>query len=77
MCKVCVVILFVVICLFVFGVFVWVFEYQFILSIGYFYVCMNVFGSDNLNGINVKYCYEFMDMLGLIMFFSYVNVEDE
>ena len=34
-------------------------------------------GSDNLNGINVKYRYEFTDTLGLITSFSYANAEDE
>ncbi len=33
-------------------------------------------GSDNLNGINVKYRYEFTDTLGLITSFSYANAED-
>ncbi len=30
-------------------------------------------GSDNLNGINVKYRYEFTDTLGLVTSFSYAN----
>ncbi|OUK48297.1 hypothetical protein BZL31_20850 [Escherichia coli] len=30
-----------------------------------------------LNGINVKYRYEFTDTLGLITSFSYANAEDE
>ena len=34
-------------------------------------------GSDNLNGINVKYRYEFTDTLGLITSFSYADAEDE
>ncbi|EEW1801512.1 Ail/Lom family protein [Escherichia coli] len=34
-------------------------------------------GSDNLNGINVKYRYEFTDTLGLVTSFSYANAKDE
>ncbi|EPM3166918.1 Ail/Lom family outer membrane beta-barrel protein, partial [Escherichia coli] len=33
----------------------------------------NAPGSDNLNGINVKYRYEFTDTLGLVTSFSYAG----
>ncbi|MFW2857313.1 Ail/Lom family outer membrane beta-barrel protein [Escherichia coli] len=44
---------------------------------GYLHASTNVPGSDDLNGINVKYRYEFTDALGLITSFSYANAEDE
>ncbi|HEA1380984.1 TPA: Ail/Lom family outer membrane beta-barrel protein, partial [Escherichia coli] len=47
------------------------------LSAGYLHARTNASGSDNLNGINVKYRYEFTDTLGLITSFSYANAEDE
>ncbi len=37
----------------------------------------NAPGSDNLNGINVKYRYEFTDTLGLITSFSYARTTEE
>ncbi len=43
----------------------------------YLHARTNAPGSDNLNGINVKYRYEFTDTLGLITSFSYANAEDE
>ncbi|EOO4662987.1 Ail/Lom family protein [Escherichia coli] len=52
-------------------------EHQSTLSAGYLHASTNVPGSDDLNGINVKYRYEFMDALGLITSFSYANAEDE
>ncbi len=52
-------------------------EHQSTLSAGYLHASTNVPGSDNLNGINVKYRYEFTDALGLITSFSYANAEDE
>ncbi|HDL0443147.1 TPA: Ail/Lom family outer membrane beta-barrel protein, partial [Escherichia coli] len=47
------------------------------LSAGYLHARTNAPGSDDLNGINVKYRYEFTDTLGLITSFSYANAEDE
>ncbi len=52
-------------------------EHQSTLSAGYLHASTNVPGSDDLNGINVKYRYEFTDALGLITSFSYANAEDE
>ncbi|EEW2973191.1 TPA: Ail/Lom family outer membrane beta-barrel protein, partial [Escherichia coli] len=52
-------------------------EHQSTLSAGYLHASTNVPGSDDLNGINVKYRYEFMDALGLITSFSYANAEDD
>ncbi|EOP6275982.1 Ail/Lom family outer membrane beta-barrel protein, partial [Escherichia coli] len=52
-------------------------EHQSTLSARYLHASTNVPGSDDLNGINVKYRYEFMDALGLITSFSYANAEDE
>ncbi|HBB3200562.1 TPA: Ail/Lom family outer membrane beta-barrel protein, partial [Escherichia coli] len=51
--------------------------HQSTLSAGYLHARTNAPGSDNLNGINVKYRYEFTDTLGLITSFSYANAEDE
>ncbi|EJH9589382.1 Ail/Lom family outer membrane beta-barrel protein, partial [Escherichia coli] len=65
------------ICLTVSGAPAWASEQQATLSAGYLHVSTNVPGSDDLNGINVKYRYEFMDALGLITSFSYANAEDE
>ncbi|EFD6953628.1 Ail/Lom family outer membrane beta-barrel protein, partial [Escherichia coli] len=59
------------ICLTVSGAPAWASEQQATLSAGYLHVSTNVPGSDDLNGINVKYRYEFMDALGLITSFSY------
>ena len=52
-------------------------EHQSTLSAGYLQTHTDMPGSDNLNGINVKYRYEFTDALGLITSFSYANAEDE
>ncbi|WP_262220716.1 Ail/Lom family outer membrane beta-barrel protein, partial [Escherichia coli] len=41
-------------------------EHQSTLSAGYLQTHTDMPGSDNLNGINVKYRYEFTDALGLI-----------
>uniref|UniRef100_UPI001F4B46AD Ail/Lom family outer membrane beta-barrel protein n=1 Tax=Escherichia coli TaxID=562 RepID=UPI001F4B46AD len=43
------------------------------LSAGYLHASTNVPGSDDLNGINVKYRYEFTDTLGLVTSFSYAG----
>ncbi len=48
-------------------------EHQSTLSAGYLYASTNAPGSDNLNGINVKYRYEFTDTLGLVTSFSYAG----
>ncbi|EEQ8576073.1 Ail/Lom family outer membrane beta-barrel protein, partial [Escherichia coli] len=48
------------ICLTVSGAPAWASEQQATLSAGYLHVSTNVPGSDDLNGINVKYRYEFM-----------------
>ncbi len=65
------------ICLAVSGAPAWASEHQSTLSAGYLHARTNATGSDNLNGINVKYRYEFTDTLGLITSFSYANAEDE
>ncbi|MBJ1950832.1 Ail/Lom family outer membrane beta-barrel protein [Escherichia coli] len=65
------------ICLAVSGAPAWASEQQATLSAGYLHARTNAPGSDNLNGINVKYRYEFTDTLGLITSFSYANAEDE
>ncbi|HGC1979088.1 TPA: Ail/Lom family outer membrane beta-barrel protein, partial [Escherichia coli] len=48
-------------------------EHQSTLSAGYLHASTNAPGSDNLNGINVKYRYEFTDTLGLVTSFSYAG----
>ena len=53
------------ICLAVSGAPAWASEHQSTLSAGYLHARTNAPGSDNLNGINVKYRYEFTDALGL------------
>ncbi|WP_194846311.1 Ail/Lom family outer membrane beta-barrel protein [Escherichia coli] len=65
------------ICLAVSGAPAWASEHQSTLSAGYLHASTNVPGSDDLNGINVKYRYEFTDTLGLVTSFSYANAEDE
>ncbi|EFA9629666.1 Ail/Lom family outer membrane beta-barrel protein [Escherichia coli] len=75
--KVCAAILSTAICLAVSGAPAWASEQQATLSAGYLHARTNAPGSDNLNGINVKYRYEFTDTLGLITSFSYANAEDE
>ncbi|HCA7301521.1 TPA: Ail/Lom family outer membrane beta-barrel protein [Escherichia coli] len=65
------------ICLAVSGTPAWASEHQSTLSAGYLHARTNVPGSDNLNGINVKYRYEFTDTLGLVTSFSYANAKDE
>lgn len=75
--KVCAAILSAAICLAVSGAPAWASEQQATLSAGYLHASTNVPGSDDLNGINVKYRYEFTDTLGLITSFSYANAEDE
>ncbi|CTT20857.1 host specificity protein [Escherichia coli] len=54
------------ICLAVSGAPAWASEHQSTLSAGYLHVSTNVPGSDDLNGINVKYRYEFTDTLGMV-----------
>ncbi len=63
--KVCAAILSAAICLAVSGAPAWASEHQSTLSAGYLHASTNVPGSDDLNGINVKYRYEFTDTLGL------------
>ncbi|EHD5889304.1 Ail/Lom family outer membrane beta-barrel protein, partial [Escherichia coli] len=75
--KVCAAILSAAICLSVSGAPAWASEHQSTLSAGYLHASTNVPGSDDLNGINVKYRYEFTDTLGLVTSFSYANAEDE
>ena len=75
--KVCAAILSAAICLAVSGASAWASEHQSTLSAGYLHARTNAPGSDNLNGINVKYRYEFTDTLGLITSFSYADAEDE
>ncbi|EFQ1302377.1 Ail/Lom family outer membrane beta-barrel protein [Shigella flexneri] len=65
------------ICLAVSGAPAWASEHQSTLSAGYLHASTNAPGSDDLNGINVKYRYEFTDTLGLVTSFSYANAEDE
>ncbi|ELC8219587.1 Ail/Lom family outer membrane beta-barrel protein, partial [Escherichia coli] len=64
--KVCAAILSAAICLAVSGAPVWASEHQSTLSAGYLHARTNVPGSDDLNGINVKYRYEFTDTLGMV-----------
>ncbi|ENF14519.1 enterobacterial Ail/Lom family protein [Escherichia coli P0304777.5] len=54
------------ICLAVSGAPAWASEHQSTLSAGYLHARTNVPGSDDLNGINVKYRYEFTDTLGMV-----------
>ncbi|WP_136149314.1 Ail/Lom family outer membrane beta-barrel protein [Escherichia coli] len=61
------------ICLAVSGAPAWASEQQATLSAGYLHVSTNVPGSDELNGINVKYRYEFTDTLGMVTSFSYAG----
>ncbi|EFL3040070.1 Ail/Lom family outer membrane beta-barrel protein, partial [Escherichia coli] len=61
------------ICLAVSGAPAWASEQQATLSAGYLHARTNAPGSDNLNGINVKYRYEFTDTLGLVTSFSYAG----
>ncbi|EON8412489.1 Ail/Lom family outer membrane beta-barrel protein, partial [Escherichia coli] len=61
------------ICLAVSGAPAWASEHQSTLSAGYLHVSTNVPGSDELNGINVKYRYEFTDTLGMVTSFSYAG----
>ncbi|EEV1096578.1 Ail/Lom family outer membrane beta-barrel protein, partial [Escherichia coli O45:H2] len=61
------------ICLAVSGAPAWASEHQSTLSAGYLHARTNVPGSDDLNGINVKYRYEFTDPLGLVTSFSYAG----
>ena len=72
--KVCAAILSAAICLAVSGAPAWASEHQSTLSAGYLHARTNAPGSDNLNGINVKYRYEFTDTLGLITSFSYARM---
>ncbi|HAV9299562.1 TPA: Ail/Lom family outer membrane beta-barrel protein [Escherichia coli] len=71
--KVCAAILSAAICLAVSGAPAWASEQQATLSAGYLHASTNVPGSDDLNGINVKYRYEFTDTLGLVTSFSYAG----
>ncbi|WP_180492332.1 Ail/Lom family outer membrane beta-barrel protein, partial [Escherichia fergusonii] len=52
-------------------------EHQSTLSAGYIHAHTKMPGGDDLNGINVKYRYEFTDTLGMVTSFSYANAEDE
>ncbi|EIO59667.1 putative outer membrane protein [Escherichia coli TW11039] len=52
------------ICLAVSGAPAWASEQQATLSAGYLHARTSAPGSDNLNGINVKYRYEFTDTRG-------------
>ncbi|EGF7408812.1 Ail/Lom family outer membrane beta-barrel protein [Escherichia coli] len=61
------------ICLAVSGAPAWASEHQSTLSAGYLHASTNVPGSDDLNGINVKYRYEFTDTLGMVTSFSYAG----
>ncbi|HBE5202566.1 Ail/Lom family outer membrane beta-barrel protein, partial [Escherichia coli] len=61
------------ICLAVSGAPAWASEHQSTLSAGYLHARTNVPGSDDLNGINVKYRYEFTDTLGMVTSFSYAG----
>ncbi|EHR7920575.1 Ail/Lom family outer membrane beta-barrel protein, partial [Escherichia coli] len=61
------------ICLAVSGAPAWASEHQSTLSAGYLHVSTNVPSSDELNGINVKYRYEFTDTLGMVTSFSYAG----
>ncbi|KNF52106.1 hypothetical protein WQ67_27630, partial [Escherichia coli] len=61
------------ICLAVSGAPAWASEHQSTLSAGYLHVSTNVPGSDELNGINVKYRYELTDTLGMVTSFSYAG----
>ena len=61
------------ICLAVSGASAWASEHQSTLSAGYLHASTNVPGSDDLNGINVKYRYEFTDTLGMVTSFSYAG----
>lgn len=61
------------VCLAVSGAPAWASEHQSTLSAGYLHARTNVPGSDDLNGINVKYRYEFTDTLGLVTSFSYAG----
>ena len=71
--KVCAAMLSAAICLAVSGAPAWASEQQATLSAGYLHARTNAPGSDNLNGINVKYRYEFTDTLGLVTSFSYAG----
>ncbi len=62
------------ICLAVSGAPAWASEQQATLSAGYLHARTNAPGSDNLNGINVKYRYEFTDTLGMVTSFSYSSL---
>ncbi|ENH46688.1 enterobacterial Ail/Lom family protein [Escherichia coli p0305293.5] len=66
--KVCAAILSAAICLAVSGAPAWASEHQSTLSAGYLHASTNVPGSDDLNGINVKYRYEFTDTWGCTSF---------
>lgn len=61
------------ICLAVSGAPAWASEHQSTLSAGYLHARTKVPGSDDLNGINVKYRYEFTDTLGMVTSFSYAG----
>lgn len=73
--KVCAAILSAAICLAVSGAPAWASEHQSTLSAGYLHASTNVPGSDDLNGINVKYRYEFTDTLGLVTSFVRRNLQ--
>ncbi|PYH03646.1 Ail/Lom family outer membrane beta-barrel protein, partial [Escherichia coli] len=70
-------ILSVAICLAVSGASAWASEHQSTLSAGYLHASTNVPGSDDLNGINVKYRYEFTDTLGLKTHYSDIRWHED
>ncbi|EJQ0321525.1 Ail/Lom family outer membrane beta-barrel protein [Escherichia coli] len=74
--KVCAVIVSVVaVWLAVFCVPAWASENHSTLSSGYFHARARVPGSGDLNGINVKYRYEFTDCLGGMLSLSYASAK--
>ncbi|EPZ1836399.1 Ail/Lom family outer membrane beta-barrel protein, partial [Escherichia coli] len=75
--KVCAILLSAAVFLTVSGTTVSAAEHQSTLSAGYIHAHTKMPGGDNLNGINVKYRYEFTDTLGMVTSFSYANAEDE
>ncbi|EIZ4746486.1 Ail/Lom family outer membrane beta-barrel protein [Escherichia coli] len=75
--KVCAILLSAAVFLTVSGTTVSAAEHQSTLSAGYIHAHTKMPGGDDLNGINVKYRYEFTDTLGMVTSFSYANAEDE
>ncbi len=75
--KVCAILLSAAVFLTVSGTTVSAAEHHSTLSAGYIHAHTKMPGGDDLNGINVKYRYEFTDTLGMVTSFSYANAEDE